>query len=122
MYEVRLDNARSKKTRTLHRNLLLPFMSIFDWHTYEEDITHTEEESQVDAVETMDESDLDSTVSDAEILSDADESSVESDSSAPTPARYRVPMRRPPGTPGVLLRSSDLPTLDIQSPRPQRTR
>ena len=48
----------------------------------------------MDAVETMDESDFDSMVSDAEILSDADESSVESDSSAPTPARYRIPMRR----------------------------
>ena len=59
------------------------------------------------AVETMDKSDLHSTVSDAEILSDADESSVESDSS---------------GTLGVLPRSKDLPTLDIQSPRPQRTK
>ena len=101
VYEVRPDNARSRKTRTLHRNLLLPFKSILDWHSYEE------EESQVVAVETMDKSDLHSTVSDAEILSDADESSMESDSS---------------GTLGVLPRSKDLPTLDIQSPRPQRTK
>ena len=97
-------------------------MSILDWHTYEEDIPHVEEEIQVDAIETMDESYLDSMVSDAEILSDADESSMESDNSAPTSERYRIPMRRPSGISGMLPRSRDLLIFYIQFSRPQRTR
>ena len=121
VYVVRPDNARSKKTRTLHRNLLLPFMSILDWHIDEEDLLNAEEESHGEAVDTVGESDLDSTVSDTEILLDADVSSVESVSPPPSP-RYRIPQKRQAGTIGVLARSIDLPTPDTQSPRPQRTR
>ena len=96
VYGVKLDNAWSKKTRTLRRNLLLPFMSTLDWHTNEEDLPDVEER-HVDAVQTTDEFDLDSTVTDAEILSAAGMSSddSDSDSQAPITVRDRIPMRRP---------------------------
>ena len=48
VYVVKPDNTQSRKTRTLHRNLLLPFMSIFDRHTQEENLLNAVEESQVD--------------------------------------------------------------------------
>ena len=65
VYMVRPDNARSKKTRTLHRNLLLSFMSILDWHIDEEDLLNAKEDSHVEAVDTVDEPDLDSTLQDS---------------------------------------------------------
>ena len=96
-------------------------MSILDWHIDEEDLLNAEEESHVETVDTVDESDLDPTVSDTEILLDADVSSVESVSPPPSP-RYRIPQKHQPGTIGMLPRSTDLQTPDTQSPRPQRTR
>ena len=52
VYVVKPDKTRSGKRRTLHRNLLLPFMSIFDWHTQEEDLLNAVEESQVNELDT----------------------------------------------------------------------
>ena len=91
-------------------------MSILDWHIDEEYLLNAEEESHVEAIDTVDESDLDSTESDTEILLDADVSSVESVSPPPSP-RYRIPQKRQPGTKGVLPRSTDLPTPDTRNAR-----
>ena len=102
VYVVRPDNSRSRKTRTLHRNLLLPFMSILDWHSEEENLDAEEGQADVHSVVSVT-----SMPSDAEITSDTEGSSVES---APPSPRYRIPQRRPPGTVGVLPRSTDLPT------------
>ena len=113
VYVVKQDNSRSRKTRTLHRNLLLPFMSIFDWHTQEENLLNAVEESRVDKLDTDGESDVSSSVYDALILSDADVSSVES-VSPPLSPRHRIPQKNQP--------SMDIPISDTPSPRPQRTR
>ena len=78
VYVVKPDNTRSRKTRTLHRNLLLPFMSTLDWHTEEEDLFNAVEESQVDVLDIDWESDVSLPIIDAEILSDTDVSSLES--------------------------------------------
>ena len=114
VYVVRPDNTRSRKTRTLHRNLLLPFMSILDWHSEEENLD-AEEEGHADVHSVVS---VTPTPSDADIMSDTEGSSVES---VPPSPRYRIPQRRPPGTVGVLPRSPDLPTSNTPSPRPKRT-
>ena len=77
VYVVKPDKSRSRKTRTLHRNILLPFMSIFDWNTQEENLLNAVEESQVDELDTDGESDVSSSVNDALILSDTEVSSVD---------------------------------------------
>ena len=113
VYVVKPDNTRSRKTRTLHRNLLLPFMSIFDWHTQEENLLNAVEESQMDELDTDGESDVSSSVYDALILLDADVASVES-VSPPLSPRHRIPQKS--------QQSMDMTVPDTPSPRPQRTR
>ena len=113
VYVVKPDNTRSRKTRTLHRNLLLPFMSIFDWHTQEENLLNAVEECQVDKLDSDGESGVSSSVYDALSLSDADVSSVESVSPPLSPC-HRIPKISP--------QSTDMPTPYTLSPRPQRTR
>ena len=113
VYVVKPDNTRSRKTRTLHRNLLLPFMSIFDWHAQEENLLNAVDESQVNELDTDGESDVSSSVYDARILSDADVLSVES-VSPPLSPRHRIPQKS--------QQSMDMPVPDTPSPRPQRTR
>ena len=107
MYVVKPDNTRSRKTRKLHRNLLLPFMSILYWHTEEEDLFNAVEESQVDVLDIDCGSDVSLPISDAEILSDTDLSSLESVHTPPSP-RYRIPQKN--------TQSTDMPIPDTQSP------
>ena len=110
MYVVKPDNNRSRKTRTLHRNLLLPFMSIFDWHTQEEDLLNAEEESQVNELDTDGESDVSSSVYDARIMSDADVS-IDESVSLPLSPRNRVQQKSE--------QCMVTPIPDAPSPRPQ---
>ena len=109
VHVVKPDNTRSRKTRTLHRNLLLPFMSIFDWHTQKENLLNAMEESQVDDGE----SDVSTSVYAALILSDAEVSSVDYVSPPQSPG-HRIPQKSP--------QHRDMPIPDTPSSRPQRTR
>ena len=88
-------------------------MSIFDWHTQEEDLLNAVEESQVNELDTDGESDVSSSVYDARILSDPDVSNVES-VSPPLSPRNRIPQKSE--------QSMVTPIPDTPSPRPQRTR
>ena len=122
VYEVQLENSRSRNTRTLHRNLLLPFMFIprmkqQQLGTGSDNAVEAPEDEriQIDVVSSQstgtDFSESDKSISDAV--------SQRSDTLHPVP-RYVIPTRRPPGTHAVYPRTNN-PLVDVQpSSRPVR--
>ena len=112
VYEVQLENSRSRKKRTLHRNLLLPFMFIPRMKQQQlgsdsENAVQVDEEQEIDNV----------AESDTESLSETESQTNEPRSQTP---RYVIPMRRPPGTPALNPRTQE-PVADVhRDSRPVR--
>ena len=125
VYVVQSENPRTRKTRTLHRNLLLPFSSVGlprgrvmprtakdapDVMTPEDQIHPMQDDNLVH------QSDSRSEKSDTE---DIDRESHLTNSETPVP-RYRIPMRRNRGELGVYPRSTSPTSLDSEPQRPER--
>ena len=125
VYEVRRDNSRAKKTRLLHRTLLLPFVGLprLDEEDFEEDpdsFVVVGDDQQDQAISQIDPGDSRvRTNSEDSLLSENDDSS---DREAPleldgTGKRYIIPMLRGPDDPGVLPRDTALPPTRAQELR-----
>ena len=130
VYEVQSENPRARKTRTLHRNLLLPFSSVGlprgrvapkTVHDVADLITQDDQHQQVQG---------DNLVQKPESLGEEsdtgsrDNESQINNSDTPVP-RYRIPMRRKRGERGLYPRSTspDSVNTEPQTPvRPKRTR
>ena len=82
VFEVKREGARYKKSRTLHRNMLLPFMSTTDVLAENDDPV---EDSHED--------------SSPETEADGDSGDEQRDQESARP--YVIPMLRPPGAPGL---------------------
>ena len=117
VYEIRRDNSRAKKTRLLHRTLLLPFVGLprLDEEDFEEDpdsLVVVGDDQQDQAISQIDPGDSAvRTNSEDSLLSENDDSS---DKEAPleldgTGKRYIIPMLRGPDDPGVLPWDTALP-------------
>ena len=100
VYEVLLEYFRSRKTRILHRNLLLPFMFI---PRMKKQQLGSDKENAVE-VDVVQETDNNVAESDTESLSEAESQKNEPQSQTP---RYVIPMRRPPGTPALNPRTQE---------------
>ena len=110
VYIVRLENSRSKKIRTLHRNLLLPFMGLPHRNT-----RVSEEVRQLDTVLTADEPQVvDDHTNGVPVSSESDQLGQVDEMRAPDSAdsnttdvvrRYVIPQRRLRETPGLSPRS-----------------
>lgn len=110
VYDVRLENSRSKTIRTLHRNLLLPFMGLPHRNT-----CVSEEVCQLDTVLTADEPQVvDDHTNGVSVSSESDQLGQRDEMRAPDSAdsntmevvrRYVIPQRRSRGTPGLRPRS-----------------
>ena len=125
VYEVQLENSRSRKTRTLHRNLLLPFMCIplRKQRQLGSEPDTTEDTIEDETVRLDDDQSL-SSGTDLPDMAIEDLSETESESSdiqsrAPP---YIIPMRRPPGTPGLSPRSKDSTAVAEPHSRPARSK
>ena len=125
VYEVRRDNSRAKKTRLLHRTLLLPFVGLprLDEEDFEEDpdsLVVVGDDQQDQVISQIDPGDSAvRTNSEDSLLSENDDSS---DKEAPleldgTGKRYVIPMLRGPDDPGVLPRETALPPTRAQELR-----
>ena len=125
VYEVRRDNSRAKKTRLLHRTLLLPFVGLprLDEEDFEEDpdsLVVVGDDQQDQAISRIDPGDSAvRTNSEDSLMSENDDSS---DKEAPleldgTGKRYVIPMLRGPDDPGVLPRDTALPPTRAQELR-----
>ena len=115
VYEVQLESSRSRKKRTLHRNLLLPFMFI---PRRKQQQLGSDSENAVDVDEEQ-ETDNNAVESDTDRLSETQ--SQKSEPQGQTP-RYVIPMRRPPGTRALTPRTQE-PVADVQiDSRPVRER
>ncbi len=90
VYEVAPEHGRTRKTRTVHRNLLLPFMCV---------------SSTTDEVRAEEPPPSDEDNSDTEHESSANEQPEEDDDVDPE-QRYVIPMRRRRGERGLLPRST----------------
>ncbi|MCG8076953.1 MAG: DDE-type integrase/transposase/recombinase, partial [Candidatus Thiodiazotropha taylori] len=131
VYEIQRQNTRSRKTKLLHRTLLLPFMGL---PRIEEEEEEEEEEEPVQPDDQLSQSGFEADdqslhlhLSDctdsfseasegvASSIYSADESSV--DSSQSEIGTYRIPMRRNPGDSGPLPRSPNLPPTRAQQVR-----
>ena len=126
VYEVPLENSRSKKIRTLHRNLLLPFMSIpCDRQQPYADVTLLEAAPTEDT-ETMSEhgnQDRSKDISDHfSYNEDSHSNDQDSDRDSQATERYVIPMCRKPGAPGLLPRSNHEQNKEESQGRPSRTR
>ena len=126
VYEVQLENSRSKKISTLHRNLLLPSMSIpCDGQQPPADKTLLEAAPTEDT-ETMSEQgnqDHSNDISDHFSYNvDSLSKDQDSDSDRQATERYVTPMRRKPGAPGLLPRSNLEQTKEDSQSRPSRPR
>ena len=139
VYEVQEDNTRSRKTRLLHRNLLLPFMGL---PCSERQQTTVADQPSADIEQTDIETDnLSESVSEEDTVSSSNEESrspllgntVSSGQQSPSGSiakvddKYVIPMRRKPGQTGVLPRRRSLSensSSDEESTlsRPVRTR
>jgi len=93
VYEVKREGSRYKKSRTLHRNLLLPFMNVADRDDHDDTASYADGCDSSDTEEARD----DDSDDDGEMQTDDDENS-----SRP----YVIPMKRRPGERGVLPRSN----------------
>lgn len=120
VYEVQLDNSRTRKTRTLHRNLLLPFSSLPP-----PPVEHSKSSATNSSNPISDAADLQSTLMDLSQIEteipyscvgneDSDvgyDASISSSSQAdatetvPVP-RYIIPNKRKPGQPGLSPRTT----------------
>ena len=129
VYEVQAENARTRKTRTLHRNLLLPFMGLpckEPRHPLSPESTSSGEAAGSGAILLASESDLSSQYLSEDDLSsmgrtDCSEDETEyADSQEDQKDRradpYVIPMRRQAGKPGLLPRTVDSTPVD-ESPR-----
>ena len=125
VYEVRRDNSRAKKTRLLHRTLLLPFVGLprLDEEDFEEDpdsLVVVGDDQQDQVISQIDPGDSAvRTNSEDSLLSENDDSS---DKEAPleldgTGKRYVIPMLRGPDDPGVLPQDAALPPTRAQELR-----
>ena len=100
VYEVKREGSRFKKSRTLHRNLLLPFMSIDKTEDDDDDI-----QSIIDVIDDVDQDDLDVSQADEDDEDDDDDDeddASQADDEPPQP--YRIPMKRRKGEVGLLPR------------------
>ena len=125
VYEVQLENSRSRKTRTLHRNLLLPFMCIplrKQRQSGSEPDT-TEDTIEDETVRLEDDQSLSSgtELPDMAMEDPSETESQSSDIQSRAPP-YIIPMRRPPGTPGLSPRSKDSTAVAEPHSRPARSK
>ena len=126
VYEVQSENPRSRKTRMLHRNLLLPFYSVglprgrvaprtaqdaSDLVLQEDQIRPVQDDSLVRQPA--------SSIEESDIEDRASESHTSNNSDTPVP-RYRIPMRKRSGKPGVYPRSTSPSSMDSFNTEPQR--
>ena len=105
VYTVKLENSRSKKIRTLHRNLLLPFMGLPLKHKL-----ITEEPCQPSSDDYVHVTPVSAPDTDQLIQTDQQPLAPESTGSLSETGevqRYVIPQRRPRGTPGLTPRSAD---------------
>lgn len=128
VYEVQLENSRSKKTRTLHRNLLLPFMSIpcdREQHSVAKTLLEAAPTEESETMSEQGNQDRSSDISD-HFPNNIDSHSVsqgqDSDNDGQATERYVIPMRRKPGAPGVLPRSNPELAKEESQSRPSRIR
>ena len=119
VYEVQLENSRSRKARTLHRNLLLPFMFLPRGKQRQSGV---EPEIAVDVIADHgignESRDIDDSVMESDNESVSDTAS-QNENQVP---RYVIPMRRIPGTPALNPRSEVPVVGERQSSRPVRER
>ena len=120
IYNVKLENSRSRKIRTLHRNLLLPFMGLPLKNT-----RNSEETQQP----TSDDNGAPVPAPDTDRLAQTDQLPLTPVSTGGTSGtaevqRYVIPQRRPRGTPGLAPRSTDDSETESQESgaRPVRTK
>ena len=105
VFTVKLENSRSKKIRTLHRNLLLPFMGLPLKHTH-----ITEEPRQPSSDDHVRITPVSAPDTDQLMQTDQQPLAPESTGSQSETGevqRYVIPQRRPRGTPGLTPRSAD---------------
>ena len=126
VYEAQSENTRARKTRTLHRNILLPFSSVglpcgrvaprnaqdaSDLVSPEDQIRPMQDDSMVRKP--------DSSTEESDTEDRASESHTYNNSDTPVP-RYRIPMRRRSGELGVYPRSTSPSSMDSFNTEPQR--
>ena len=105
VYTVKLENSRSKKIRTLHRNLLLPFMGLPLKHTHITEEPHQPSYDDHVCITPVSAPDTDQLIqTDQQPLAPE---STGSQSETGEVQRYVIPQRRPRGTPGLTPRSAD---------------
>ena len=118
-YEVQLENSRSRKARTIHRNLLLPFMFLSRGKQRQSGVEPEIALDVTDDHETGNESrDIDDSVKESDNESVSDTAS-QNENQVP---RYVIPLRRIPGTPALNPRSEVSVVGERQRSRPVRER
>ena len=131
VYEVQAENARTRKTRTLHRNLLLPFMGLPRKESRRLLSPEPGKASGLGAVPLALASGLSSQYSSEDDLSSVGRTDCSEDETEYAVSQedqkdrrtdpYVIPMRRQAGKPGVLTRTVDRVPVD-ESPRKRPAR
>ena len=121
VYNVKLENSRSRKIRTLHRNLLLPFMGL--------PLKNTRNSEETQQPTSDDNNGAPVPAPDTDRLAQTDQLPLTPVSTGGTSGtaevqRYVIPQRRPRGTPGLAPRSTDDSETESQESgaRPVRTK
>lgn len=124
VYQVKLENSKSRKIRTLHRNLLLPFMGLPSKRLSgnKERITQSDPEQDVDSSPVIPLTIPGSSLT-PEDAGQNDRNSLRGSEKDQESRPYIIPARREPGTPGLQPRSANQgANSDEETVRPSRTR
>ena len=129
VFEVKSTQSKTRKIRRLHRNLLLPFMGLPCKTSSQErqDSTLSSESNQQNSSPVLGDTQagnadtLAPDLSDAELGNSAEELDTTTEQDA-TPARYIIPQRRRPGSPGLQLQTREVTQETQGKSKPVRTR
>lgn len=129
VFEVKSTQSKTRKIRRLHRNLLLPFMALPCKTSSQEtqDGTLSSESSQQNSSPVLDDTQTENAGILAPDQSDVDLGNSASESDKNTaqdvrPARYIIPQRRRPGSPGLQPRTLEVTKETQGKSKPVRTR